>query len=215
MSTAFEWRESAMARRREAEFDEPREQTRVRSTAPSAPVALERPAAATKGGSAVSRAVAARLRQRLGRARFVALTIVALSILGLIYLTQISHVARYGYLLSDLQRQQVRTERENQLLEYQLSSAHNLNEVNSLASRTYGMQPLLQLTPVGPNSVPSTAAGGTTARSGAQGTPQARYITVRRPAASTLPPAPAVEPETLFDLLGRHLIGIGVASAEK
>ena len=214
MSTTFEWREAPLERRREPDPVAPRE--RPRAAQASEPIALARPAAVAQGGSAVSRAVAARLRQRLNRARFAGLTIVALSILGLLYLTQISHVARYGYLLSDLQRQQVRTERENQLLEYQLTAAHNLNEINDLAGRTYGMQPLLRLTPVGANGVPSTAAGGgTTARSGAQGTPQARYITVQRPAATTPTPLPAVEPPSLIDLLGRHLIGIGVASAEK
>ena len=163
----------------------------------------------------MSRALAARLRQRLNRARFAALTIIALSVLGLIYLTQISHVARYGYLLSDLQRQQVRTERENQLLEYQITSEHDLDEVSDLAGRTYGMQPVVQLTPVGKNGVPSTAAGSNTVRNNAKGTPQARYITVQRPAATTSTPAPELASVSLIDRLGRHLIGIGVASAER
>ena len=210
MSTTFEWRDSARMQRRDEPSSSPRPRTRERAGAPGEPIALQRPAVERRSGQPVSRAVAVRLRQRLNRARFVGATIVALSILGLLYLTQISHVARYGYHLSDIQRQQVRTERENQLLEHEISGAHNLNQVNDLAAKTYGMQPLVRLTPG------TTGAGLSGAPSaGAKGTPQARYITVQRPAASAPTPPPAPARSSLADRLGRHLIGIGVARAER
>ena len=53
-----------------------------------------------------------RLGLRPNRAAIVAAAIVALSALGMIYITQISHVARYGYRLSALQAQQARLDRE-------------------------------------------------------------------------------------------------------
>lgn len=197
MSTAFERRAGATGQRRDRDT-------------PRAPVVLQRPTAPRHRAQAPDRAVAARLRQRLNRARFVAATIIALSILGLAYLTQISHVARYGYFLSDLQRQQARVERENQLLEYQLTRVQNLGQAGDLAGRTYGMVPLVKY-------APTATAGPTTgqASAGAKGTPQARYITVERPA--TAPPAPAPQPARigLIDRVGRHLIGVGVAVAER
>ena len=100
MSTAFEWRDLDLLQRRDVATEEPREWSDA--------AAMLRPVASERRVQAPSRAVTVRLRQQLNRARVVAAIIVALSILGLAYLTQISHVARFGYLLSALQRQQVR-----------------------------------------------------------------------------------------------------------
>ncbi len=199
MSTAFEWRDLDLLQRRDVVAAEPREWSNASATLPS--VASER------GVQATSRAVAVRLRQRLNRARIVAAIIVALSILGLVYLTQISHVARYGYLLSDLQRQQVRLERENQLLEYQITSAHSLGKLEDLAAHTYRMEPLVKYQPIAGKS-------GTTVNN-AKNAPQARYVTVQRPVVVAPMPAPPPAPPKLLDRLTNRLVGIGVASAER
>jgi hypothetical protein len=151
--------------------------------------------------------VALRLRQRLNRARLVAAAIVGLSVLGIIYLAQISHVARYGYLLSDIQRDQDRVARENQLLEYQIASAHNLAEAEDLAEKSYGMEPYVQLTPV-------TAPGGPK-QAQEEGTPRARYITVQRPATTTPTPQPTPARLGAIDRLLNQLVGIGESSAER
>ncbi len=210
MSTTFEWRDAGVRGRRDEAGDETerraprRAATPERATPPSAPIPLRRSPGERRGGQSASRAVAVRLRQRLDRARIVAATIIGLSILGLIYLTQISNVARYGYLLSDIQRDQDRLARENQLLEYQITAAHNLAQVDDLAANSYGMQPVVQL-----------PSGGVTSRAKVEGTPQARYITVQRPAAiAPTPPAPPA-PVGLIDRLLNQLVGIGVAGAER
>ena len=199
MSTAFEWRDLDLLQRRDVVVAEPREWSSASATLP--PVASER------GVQATSRAVAVRLRQRLNRARIVAAIIVALSILGLVYLTQISHVARYGYLLSELQRQQVRLERENQLLEYQITSAHSLGKLEDLAAHTYRMEPLVKYQPIAGKS-------GTTVNN-AKNAPQARYVTVQRPVVVAPMPAPPPAPPNLLDRLTNRLVGIGVASAAR
>ena len=210
MSTTFEWRDAGTRGRRDDAADvkerrlSRRAATAERATAPGEPIPLRRPARERRGGQSASRAVALRLRQRLDRARLVAAAIIGLSILGLVYLTQISHVARYGYLLSDLQRDQDRLARENQLLEYELTAAHNLTQVDDLAENSYGMLPIVQL-----------PSGSVTSRANVQGTPQARYITVQRPAvAAPAPPSPPTQ-VGLIDRLLNQLVGIGVAGAER
>ncbi len=199
MSTAFEWRDLDLLQRRDVVAEEPREWSDA--AARLHPVVTERRV------PVVSRAVTVRLRQQLNRARVVAAIIVALSILGLVYLTQISHVARYGYLLSDLQRQQVQLERENQLLEYQITSAHSLGKLEDLAAHTYRMQPLVKYQPIAGKS-------GTTVNSD-KNAPQARYVTVQRPVVTAPTPAPPPAPLSLLDRLTNRLVGIGVASAEQ
>lgn len=209
MSTTFDWRDVGMRSRDDATADAverrpARRAAPARAASPGEPIPLRRPAGVRRSGQSASRAVAVRLRQRVDRARLVAAAIIGLSILGLVYLTQISHVARYGYLLSDLQRDQDRVARENQLLEYQITAAHNLTQVDDLAVKSYGMQPIVQL----------PATGGAS-RASAQGTPQARYVTVRRPAVvAPTPPAPPA-PVGLIDRLLNQLVGIGVAGAER
>ena len=199
MSTAFEWRDLGLLQPRDVVAEEPREWSNA--------AAASQPAAGERRVQTTSRAVTVRLRLQLNRARVVAAIIVALSILGLVYLTQISHVARYGYLLSDLQRQQVRVERENQLLEYQITTAHSLGQLEALAERTYGMEPLVKYRPI-------VGKSGTTVN-GDKNAPQARYVTVQRPVVATPALAPPPAPLGPLDRLANRLIGIGVASAER
>jgi hypothetical protein len=204
MSTTFEWRDAG-AREESRGRARGRAAAAERATTRSEPIPLRRPTGKGREVQATSRAVALRLRQRMDRARLAALAIVGLSVLGLIYLTQISHVARHGYRLSDIQRQQDRVARENQLLEYQITAAHNLTRAEELAEKSYGMEPLVELAPV--------RSGGATLRAGAAGTPQARYITVQRPAASAPTPQPTPVRVGVLDRLLNRLIGIGEASA--
>jgi hypothetical protein len=222
MSTTFEWRDAGERGRRETVGGGAQRRTggrgmperaalSERAATPSKasaqePIPLRRPAGERRGGAA-SRAVAVRLRQRLDRARLVAAAIIGLSVLGLIYVTQISHVARYGYLLSDLQRQQDRVGRENQLLEYEIAGKRSLTEAEDLAVSSYGMKPIVQLTP--------SASGGMAMRGGAQGTPGARYITVQRPPATAPAPQPTPAHVGMIDRLLNQLVGIGEASAER
>lgn len=203
MSTTFEWRDemSGAMERRAPRRAVPTELAATRSE----PIPLRRQDEGRKHAPATNRAVALRLRQRLDRARLAAVAIVGLSVLGILYLTQISHVARYGYLLSDIQRDQDRVARENQLLEYQIAAAHNLGQAEDLAEKSYGMKPYVQLTPV-------TAAGGAKLPQ-TKGTPAARYITVQRPATTAPTPQPMAEPVGLIDRLLNQLVGIGKASA--
>lgn len=153
-------------------------------------------------------------RQRLafqpGRAGFVALVTVFLSLLGMIYLTQISHVARYGYLLSALQDQQAKLDRENELLEYRINGERTLAHASDIASHDYRMQSFTNAPKVNTQTgVAIAPSAGELAA--ARSAPQIRFVTVQRPAAR--PPAPVAKLPlpTLVDRLWNRIVGIGAA----
>jgi cell division protein FtsL len=159
-------------------------------------------------------AAARRLALRSGRAGFFAVVILALSILGLIYITQISHVARYGYRLSALQQQQAKLDRENQLLQYRLDAERTLNRANDIAATEYKMQsvagaakPLGTVTAAPQSSVTATAGSAKLAA------PQIRFVTAQRPRVNPAAAATAPAPLTLLDRLWNRIVGVGVARA--
>lgn len=141
-------------------------------------------------------------------AGLVALVIAALSLLGLIYLLQISRVARYGYTLSRLEQQQAKLDRENELLVYQVSQERGLARVDDLARREYGMQPFE------PGKTPEAAPvrSQPTAAAKARPTMRYRFLSVPRPPGPEPAPAHDRAPRTLLiDRLWQRIVGIGVA----
>jgi len=159
-------------------------------------------------------AAAQRLALRSGRAGFFAVVILALSILGMIYITQISHVARYGYRLSALQQQQAKLDRENQLLQYQLDAQRTLKRANDVAATDYKMQPVAGAAkPLGTvTAVPQASTSGIT--NGAKlAAPQIRFVTANRPRTNPAPVAASTTSLSLLDRLWNSIIGVGVARA--
>ena len=149
-------------------------------------------------------------------ARLFGAATLALSLLGLVYLVQISHVASYGYLLSDIEERQAQLDREYELLLYQLSGERTLARVGDIAQREYGMQPLDRTVgrggAVAANGLPATPTppgGGMKALA-----PRHRFLSVQRPPA-TVPPARPTRTSRLgpVDRLWNRVVGIGVASA--
>lgn len=186
-----------------------------RSAAPDRAVARRSAGTATIAG--IVRPLFTPLRYgtfRPGRAGFFACAVLALSVLGLVYITQISHVARYGYRLSALQQQQARLDRENALLRNQLATERTLERASVLAGSEYKMQPLLDgaRSVVSASAAPSTASAKTTA-SASRTAPQIRFIAAQRPrTAATEPNAPS-KMLSLIDRLWNRLVGVGVARA--
>lgn len=136
-----------------------------------------------------------------------------LSLLGLIYLVQISQVARYGYLLADVQSRQAEVERQNELLVYALSEEQGLTRVSDVAQREYGMRPFDRAAPTESAAAPKRTAGAG-AEAAADG-PRHRFISVQRPAPA--PPAPPpVRPERdgALDRLWNRLVGVGTARSK-
>jgi hypothetical protein len=151
-----------------------------------------------------------RLSLQPGGAGFFALVTLGLSLLGMIYLTQISHVARYGYLLSDLQSQQAKLDRENQLLGYQINGERTLARASDLASNQYHMLPYTSAPKVNTQTgtaIPLTPSEAAAQRSAAK----IRFITVQRPAARPPVPIAAVPLPKLVDRLWNRIVGIGAA----
>ncbi len=146
-----------------------------------------------------------------GGAGFFALVAVGLSVLGLLYISQISHVALAGYTLSNLQDQQAKVERENDVLQYRIDGQRTLTRAAEISAGEYKMQ---EVNPhiVGTSTTSSLKPG--VAKVGATPAPQIRFVTVPRPATSaavpeTIPPTPS-----LFARVRDRLIGIGVARAD-
>lgn len=149
-----------------------------------------------------------------GRAGFFACAILALSVLGLVYITQISHVARYGYRLSSLQQQQAKLDRENALLQNQVATERTLAQASKLAGSEYKMQPILDGAKSG---VTASAAPGTTATkvasSASRNAPQIRFITAQRPRTTPVESVAPSKPLSLLDRLWNRLVGVGAARA--
>ena len=139
-------------------------------------------------------------------ARLFAVAALALSLLGLLYVIQISHVARIGYRLSDIQGRQAALDREQELLLHRLNAERTLARVSDVAQREYGMRPLA-----------GTGLAGATTAAGAKPTagPRHRFLTVQRP------PVVAPRPDRtrgtdlgLVDRLWNRIVGVGVARAD-
>jgi cell division protein FtsL len=157
---------------------------------------------------------AQRLALRSGRAGFFAVVILALSVLGLIYITQISHVASYGYRLSALQQQQAKLDRENQLLQYKIDAERTLNRANDIAVTNYKMQELAGAAkPLGAVTAVPQASTTATASSPKLAAPQIRFVTAQRPRVTPATAATAATPLTLLDRLWNRIVGVGVARA--
>lgn len=158
-------------------------------------------------------------RWRLRGAGLFGVATLVLSLLGLIYLVQISHVARYGYMLADVQSRQAEVERQNQLLIYRLSEEQGLARASDVARREYGMRPFdRQPTVVSTggtgsadnSSVAQPAASATGASSSKS--PRHRFITVQRPLPVEPTPQLALQERNgILDLLWNRLVGIGTA----
>lgn len=145
---------------------------------------------------------------RPGNAGLAALIILILSVLGMVYLTQISHVARYGYLLSDLQSRQARLDRENQLLQNTIASERTLARAGEVAA-SYNMRSFSDVPKLGAQN----AAARSVATPVARAVPQTRFITVPRPATRAPALVAPVPPMTPLDRLWNRLVGIGSARA--
>lgn len=140
-----------------------------------------------------------------------------LSLLGLVYLVQISNVARYGYLLADVQNRQAEVERRNELLTYRLSNELGLARVGDLAQREYGMRPFDRPAGAATGGEQRSSAGTKPSPTAAApiGGPQHRFITVQRPA----PTPPVIAPPRpdragLVDRLWNRFVGVGSARGE-
>lgn len=173
-------------------------------------VATVNPVGAVRTGITAAR----RLALRSGRAGFFAVVILALSTLGLIYITQISHVARYGYRLSALQQQQAKLDRENQLLQYKIDAERTLNRANDIAATEYKMQPVAGAAkPLGTVTAAPQVSTTATANGAKLAAPQIRFVTAQRPRVNPVAAAAPPTPLTLLDRLWNSIIGVGVARA--
>jgi cell division protein FtsL len=207
MTTAYRFRAKVAT-------DPPAPQEPVR-LGPPRPVAAEASRPVARPPAAASSPVRAARRGAQSRGpRLLILAALALSLLGVIYLLQISRVASYGYELARIQQRQAELDRENELLLYRLSEERRLERVDDLARRDYGMQPL---DPGRLATATATAAAATTAASGAPARPTQRYqfIGVQRPPAAppTSTPTPR-GPTGILDRLWQRVVGIGVAGEE-
>ena len=202
MTTAYRFRAKVAT-------DPPALQGPVRHGQPRPAAEVSRPVARPPS-AASSPARVARTRTRPRGPRLLVLAALALSLLGVLYLLQISRVASYGYELARIQQRQAELERENDLLLYRLSEERRLERVDDLARRDYGMQPL---DPGRLATATATAAAATAAnRAPARPTQRYQFIGVQRPPAA--PPTPTSEqqrPTGILDRLWQRVVGIGVA----
>ncbi len=152
-----------------------------------------------------------------GRAGLSAILILILSLLGMIYITQISHVARSGYLLSSLQQEQAKLDRENELLRYRLAGERTLVRANDIATREYQMQPMMGASQLNLAASATKTTAATAQKQAAASTnkpaPQIRFVTAQRPQPATLPALAALPELSIVDRLWNQLVGVGVARA--
>lgn len=144
---------------------------------------------------------------RRSSAFFLTGVIFAASLLGVVYLVEITRVASLGYTLSTLRDRQTRLEHEQALLAYQVSAERTLAQVDHLARGQYGMRSIDQVTPetAARANPPAKAAS-------ASATPVKQFLTVQRPApVAPATPTPAPAALGFGERLWRQLAGIGVA----
>jgi len=146
-----------------------------------------------------------------GSAGFFALVALGLSVLGLLYLSQISHVARAGYTLASLQDQQAKVERENDVLQYRIDGQRTLVSAAELSAGEYKMQ---EVNPHIVGTATTSSPKPVVAKAGATPAPQIRFISVPRPAMTAATPMVSPSPPSLFARVRDRLIGIGVARAD-
>jgi hypothetical protein len=144
-----------------------------------------------------------------GGAGFFALVAVGLSVLGLLYISQISHVALAGYTLSSLQDQQAKVERDNDVLQYRIDGQRTLARAAELSAGEYKMQEVNpHIVGTATSYMPSKPVVATT---GATPPPQIRFITVPRPPSTAVAPETTSPPPSLYARVRDRLIGIGEA----
>lgn len=139
----------------------------------------------------VGRAPAASRQRRryvtLNGAAMVIVAGVALSVLGILYLIQTSHVAGLGYELSRVEQERNELAIKIAGLSYLVAQEESLDTVERVATEQLGMGPLSRY----------------------------RFLEVQAPAEPELPPPPepSREPESLWKTVRRGLLGIGRAEA--
>ncbi|MBX5444607.1 hypothetical protein [Sphaerobacter sp.] len=139
----------------------------------------------------VGRAQAVRRERRryvsLNGAALVIVAGVAVSVIGILYLIQTSHVASLGYELSRIERERNELAMENARLGYLVAEQESLEQVERVATQELGMRPLTRY----------------------------RFLEVQAPAEEELPPPPTPTPdaETLWERVWRGLTGVGRAQA--
>lgn len=134
-----------------------------------------------------SQARAPRRYFALNGAAMVTIAGVALSIIGILYLVQTSHVAKLGYELSRLQQRRDALAIENARLGYEVAKQESLDAVAQIATEELGMIPLSRY----------------------------RFLEVQAPLDQELPELPAItpEPESFWERMQRALLGVGRATA--
>ena len=123
----------------------------------------------------------------LNGAAMVAIAAAALTVIGILYLIQIAHVASLGYQLSRLQNERDTLSIENARLDYQVAQFESLDTIDQIATQKLGMTPL----------------------------GRHQFMKVQVPASDQLPPVPALQapPETTFSRIWHALAGIGRGQA--
>jgi hypothetical protein len=145
-----------------------------------------------------------------GGAGFFAVVALGLSVLGLLYLSQISHVARAGYALSALQEQQAKVERENDVLQYRIDGQRTLARAAELAAGEYKMR---ELNPHIVGTATAASPKPVAAKAGATPAPQVRFIPVPRPPTTVAVPEERPPTVGVFARVRDRLAGIGAARA--
>ncbi|HEX6513568.1 MAG TPA: cell division protein FtsL, partial [Chloroflexota bacterium] len=67
------------------------------------------------------------------------LAILLISLVGLLYMNQVGHLATSGYYISNLQQERDRLQRDNQALEVQLSQLRSLPHIEEVATQKLHM----------------------------------------------------------------------------
>lgn len=80
--------------------------------------------------------------RRVNNALMFVLIVLTVSVVGLLYLIQASHVARLGYDVSRLERQRMEVALENQRLTYEIARLQSLPAVEEMARDQLDMQPM-------------------------------------------------------------------------
>ncbi|HBY45846.1 MAG TPA: hypothetical protein PLR44_04075 [Thermomicrobiales bacterium] len=80
--------------------------------------------------------------RRLNNAMMFVLIVLTISVVGLLYLVQTSHVAGLGYEVSRLERQRMDVALENQRLTYEIARRQSLPAIEKMALDDLHMQPM-------------------------------------------------------------------------
>ncbi|HET9014201.1 MAG TPA: hypothetical protein VFN57_01300 [Thermomicrobiaceae bacterium] len=123
----------------------------------------------------------------LNGAAMVTIAAAALTVIGILYLIQIAHVASLGYQLSRLQNERDTLSIENARLDYQVAQFESLDTIDQIATQKLGMTPL----------------------------GRHQFMQVQVPPSDQLSPVPALQapPETALSRIWHALAGIGRGQA--